>query len=141
MFKCLECGRKFRTTKAAYRASLHGCPGCGGVDVDLDPDPTPAPRAKARKAPAMPARCDGRQGYHHGADETCPKCDVSAPQPSDGYHGEEKDPLRPEVVAGLPAGYHKEAGYVIGPNGRAVCPGVVCQCNEGVPTCPMHGKR
>jgi predicted nucleic acid-binding Zn-ribbon protein len=117
MFKCLECGRKFRTTKAAYRASLHGCPGCGGVDVDLDTDPTPSLRAKvvARKVPA--------------------------PQPNDGYHGEEHDPLRPEAVGGLPAGYHKEAGYVIGPNGRAVCPGVVCRCDEGVTTCPMHGKR
>jgi len=32
---CQECGKKFRTVKAAERASLHGCPKCGGVDVDL----------------------------------------------------------------------------------------------------------
>lgn len=70
MFKCQECGRKFRTVKAAYRASLHGCPGCGGVDVDLDESPRPV-KAPARKAP---------------------------PQPSDGYHGEERDPLRPHVT-------------------------------------------
>ena len=36
MFRCLECGKKFRTVKAAERASHNGCPGCGGVDIDLD---------------------------------------------------------------------------------------------------------
>lgn len=38
MFQCMECGRKFRTTKAAERASSEGCPGCGGVDIDLADD-------------------------------------------------------------------------------------------------------
>ena len=38
MWICLECGRKFRTTKAAERATSEGCPGCGGVDIDLDTD-------------------------------------------------------------------------------------------------------
>lgn len=41
MFKCQECGRKFRKVEAARRASENGCPGCGGVDIDLDPDPKP----------------------------------------------------------------------------------------------------
>lgn len=41
MFKCMECGRKFRTTKAAERAANNGCPGCGGVDIDLDNEPLP----------------------------------------------------------------------------------------------------
>lgn len=36
MWKCLECGKKFRTTNAAHKASLNGCPKCGGVDIDLD---------------------------------------------------------------------------------------------------------
>lgn len=36
MFCCLECGHKFKTTKAAERAVNNGCPGCGGVDIDLD---------------------------------------------------------------------------------------------------------
>jgi hypothetical protein len=36
MWKCLECGRKFRTTNAAERAANNGCTGCGGVDIDLD---------------------------------------------------------------------------------------------------------
>jgi predicted nucleic acid-binding Zn-ribbon protein len=36
MWKCLECGRKFRTTKAAERAANNGCPKCGSVDIDLD---------------------------------------------------------------------------------------------------------
>ncbi len=80
MFQCQECGRKFRTTKAAGRAANNGCPGCGGVDIDLAP-------AADRK----------------------------------------------------PAGYNKQAGYLLGPNGMAVCPGVVCRCREGVATCPMHG--
>jgi hypothetical protein len=32
----MECGKKFRTTKAAERAANDGCPGCGGVDIDID---------------------------------------------------------------------------------------------------------
>jgi predicted nucleic acid-binding Zn-ribbon protein len=35
MWTCLECGRKFRTVKAAEKASYNGCPGCGGVDIDF----------------------------------------------------------------------------------------------------------
>src|SRR5262249_20784568 len=38
-FKCLECGRKFKTVRAAERASMNGCPKCGGVDIDLDVSP------------------------------------------------------------------------------------------------------
>jgi hypothetical protein len=38
MWKCLECGRRFRTVKAAERAANNGCPHCGGVDIDLDVD-------------------------------------------------------------------------------------------------------
>ena len=34
-FGCLECGRKFRSASAAERATLSGCPGCGGVDIDI----------------------------------------------------------------------------------------------------------
>ena len=37
MFQCMECGRKFRTVKAAERACMNGCPKCGGVDIDLAP--------------------------------------------------------------------------------------------------------
>ena len=33
--KCMECGRKFATVKAAERAVSQGCPGCGGSDVDI----------------------------------------------------------------------------------------------------------
>jgi hypothetical protein len=36
MFVCLECGHKFKTTKAAERAANHGCPSCGGVDIEID---------------------------------------------------------------------------------------------------------
>lgn len=35
-FVCLECGHKFKTVRAAERASDRGCPNCGGVDVDTD---------------------------------------------------------------------------------------------------------
>lgn len=35
MFVCLECNRKFKTVKAAEKASCNGCPGCGGVDIDV----------------------------------------------------------------------------------------------------------
>ena len=41
LFQCQECGRTFRTAKAAARAAFadNGCPGCGGVDIDVyDPD-------------------------------------------------------------------------------------------------------
>jgi DNA-directed RNA polymerase subunit RPC12/RpoP len=34
-FKCMECGRKFRTARAAERAANNGCPKCGGVDIDI----------------------------------------------------------------------------------------------------------
>ena len=36
-FACMECGHKFKTVKAAERASYSdaGCPGCGGSDIDL----------------------------------------------------------------------------------------------------------
>jgi hypothetical protein len=35
-FACQECGRKFRSVKAAEKAAFNGCPKCGGVDIDLD---------------------------------------------------------------------------------------------------------
>jgi predicted nucleic acid-binding Zn-ribbon protein len=44
MWKCQECGRKFRTAKAGLRAANNGCPGCGGVDIDIDSDSEPKPR-------------------------------------------------------------------------------------------------
>lgn len=36
-FACMECGYKFRTIKAAEKASFgdSGCPKCGGSDIDL----------------------------------------------------------------------------------------------------------
>lgn len=40
-FCCLECGRKFKTVKAAEKAANNGCPGCGGVDIDIDIDLQP----------------------------------------------------------------------------------------------------
>jgi predicted nucleic acid-binding Zn-ribbon protein len=36
MFQCQECGRKFRTSKAAQKAANNGCPGCGGVDIHME---------------------------------------------------------------------------------------------------------
>ena len=36
MYKCQECGKKFKTTKAAQKASNDGCPKCGGCDIDID---------------------------------------------------------------------------------------------------------
>jgi len=41
-FKCMECGRKFKTARAAEKAAWDGCPGCGGADINMDPDPTPS---------------------------------------------------------------------------------------------------
>jgi predicted nucleic acid-binding Zn-ribbon protein len=35
MWQCQECGRRFRSVAAAERASMNGCPKCGGVDIDL----------------------------------------------------------------------------------------------------------
>lgn len=34
-FKCMECGKKFATVKAAEKAQQNGCPKCGGTDIDL----------------------------------------------------------------------------------------------------------
>lgn len=33
-WRCLECGRTFKTMAAAERAAWSGCTKCGGVDVD-----------------------------------------------------------------------------------------------------------
>lgn len=41
MWKCLECGKKYRTARAAERAARDGCSNCGGVDIDLDVDTKP----------------------------------------------------------------------------------------------------
>jgi hypothetical protein len=48
VFKCQDCGRKFKTARAAERAANRGCPGCGGVDIDLRVDAAApeAPRLK-----------------------------------------------------------------------------------------------
>jgi len=35
-WECKECGKKFKTTAAVEKASMDGCPKCGGVDVDLE---------------------------------------------------------------------------------------------------------
>ena len=35
-FKCMECGRIFRTVRAAEKASYDGCPNCGGSDIDQE---------------------------------------------------------------------------------------------------------
>jgi predicted nucleic acid-binding Zn-ribbon protein len=32
----MECGKRFRTARAAERVSYNGCPKCGGVDIDID---------------------------------------------------------------------------------------------------------
>lgn len=37
VWACMECGRKFKTARAAARASYNGCPSCGGVDIDNVP--------------------------------------------------------------------------------------------------------
>jgi len=42
----MECGRKFRTAKAAEKAARDGCPGCGGVDVDIDTEDSVDKRLK-----------------------------------------------------------------------------------------------
>ncbi len=38
VFKCQECGHKFKSVAAAERATFgdEGCPGCGGTDIDLN---------------------------------------------------------------------------------------------------------
>lgn len=46
-FACMECGHKFKTVKAAEKASFgdKGCPKCGGSDIDLER----APKAETKK--------------------------------------------------------------------------------------------
>ena len=34
-FQCMECGKKFKSVKAAENAQQNGCPKCGGTDIDL----------------------------------------------------------------------------------------------------------
>lgn len=50
MFACQECGRKFKSSRAAEKAAYNGCPDCGGVDIDIDvvlPDLPPSTPSKA----------------------------------------------------------------------------------------------
>lgn len=47
LFECMECGKKFYDERTAERASMNGCPKCGGVDIDV-PDWTPPPRPENR---------------------------------------------------------------------------------------------
>ena len=54
-FKCLECGRKFRSGRAAESAAMNGCPGCGGVDIDLDVDVDEQPTPNGMGASQEPA--------------------------------------------------------------------------------------
>lgn len=44
-FACMECGKKFRTVKAAEKASSVGCPKCGGCDIDLASPASYAPES------------------------------------------------------------------------------------------------
>ena len=48
-FVCQECGYKFKTLKAADRASYSdsGCPKCGGSDIDVGPHRNEHPRRSA----------------------------------------------------------------------------------------------
>jgi len=34
-WQCQECGRRFKSTRAAERAAMDGCPTCGSVDIDM----------------------------------------------------------------------------------------------------------
>lgn len=56
MWKCLECGKKFKSTKAAKKASFEGCPKCGGCDVDLDVEITSPEPGTVRVTFTMPRR-------------------------------------------------------------------------------------
>lgn len=54
MFACQECGKKFRTVKAAERAQDKGCTKCGGTDIDLDVPAKKAPTATPKRVYADP---------------------------------------------------------------------------------------
>ena len=43
MYKCQECGKKFKSAKSAENACNNGCPKCGGSDIDLDIGPDKKP--------------------------------------------------------------------------------------------------
>ena len=50
----MECGHKFKTIKAAEKASFgdKGCPKCGGSDIDLAGEQTPAKPATVPQSQA-----------------------------------------------------------------------------------------
>lgn len=58
MFWCQECGKKFKSVRAAERAADVGCPKCGGVDVDLDPDSPIMLSRRLESAQQMSGRYD-----------------------------------------------------------------------------------
>lgn len=49
-FKCMECGKKFRSAKSAENAANNGCPKCGGVDIDADYEAKPPASAPVPKS-------------------------------------------------------------------------------------------
>jgi DNA-directed RNA polymerase subunit RPC12/RpoP len=73
MFKCQECGRKFKTAKSAEKASNDGCPGCGGVDIDIDESPKPVKTTSAHSdvpdGGISCPECNSRDGY---SNSDCP---------------------------------------------------------------------
>jgi hypothetical protein len=94
MWKCLECGRKFRTVRAAERAANDGCPNCGGVDVDIDVESRPE-RPKTPPTILRPCPCgSGLESWpEHDARgiylcRVCDKCRV-----------EKLSHFRPEVLS------------------------------------------
>jgi predicted nucleic acid-binding Zn-ribbon protein len=83
MFKCQECGRKFKTSGAAERAASDGCPKCGGVDIDLDTEAT----AGGGISPVRKSKPDRLPLFYDEADN-----------PSNGWESPEPraDSLHPE---------------------------------------------
>jgi predicted nucleic acid-binding Zn-ribbon protein len=65
MWQCLECGRKFRTVKAAEKAANNGCPKCGGVDVDDVPEES---GSQLPEEPPKPPPIDPPPAHGPGSD-------------------------------------------------------------------------
>lgn len=65
MFICNECGKKYKTVRAAEKASYNGCSKCGGVDIDIAPITKPEPGEKELEGYAKRAAKMGSDFLDH----------------------------------------------------------------------------
>jgi DNA-directed RNA polymerase subunit RPC12/RpoP len=88
-YKCLECGKKFKTTKAAENAVNNGCPKCGGSDIDLDTGKSEGLRVLTTQLRAMVEAASGEK-FRALEKELSKRADVRNPAALAAWIGRQK---------------------------------------------------